>query len=366
MSDGRVALSMYAEINPETTSSYESSRRFRYIDLSSVNRGVIDYSSLQEHSLGSAPSRARRPVRHGDFIFGNVRPQLRSHARIEMGSTHVASTGFTVVRARNGQADSRFLGHFLLSDEAARQAAARETGSSYPAVTEKDVADFLLPKLELEEQRRIAEILDTIDETIQATERVIAKLQAKQAGIVDSFLNSPSENWSSGTLFDACILQRGFDITKAQQRSGPYPVVSSGGIASFHDEWKVKGPGVVTGRKGALGKVYFVNGNFWPHDTSLYVKDFRGNDPEFVALLLRSLRLDRFDAASAVPTLNRNFVHPLPVKVPPLSEQRRLITLYTSANHRVGLETEGLAKHRKLRAGLATDLLSGRVRTVAS
>ena len=218
----------------------------------------------------------------------------------------------------------------------------------------------------VEEQRRIAEILDTIDETIQATERVIAKRSALQTGVVDSFMNSPGEDWSLCKLMDACVLQRGFDITKAAQRPGPHPVVSSGGVSSFHDEWKVEGPGVVTGRKGLLGKVYFVDRDFWPHDTSLYVKDFRGNEPEFISLLLRYLRLERFDAASAVPTLNRNFIHPLPVRLPQVSGQRRLIALTRAAETQIETENIALRKLLKLRNGLAVDLLSGRVRTVAS
>ena len=80
------------------------------------------------------------------------------------------------MRPRPGVADGGFLGHYLLSDEANRQAARREVGSNYPAVTERDIAAFKLPRLTLEEQRRIAEILDMIDETIRATERRIAKL----------------------------------------------------------------------------------------------------------------------------------------------------------------------------------------------
>ncbi len=95
--------------------------------------------------------------------------------------------------------------------------------------------------------------------------------------------------WQDCTLGDICTLQRGFDITKNDQDSGPYPVVSSSGIKSFHREWKVKSPGVVIGRKGTLGTVFYLDMDFWPHDTSLWVKDFKGNHPRFIYYFLKNL-----------------------------------------------------------------------------
>ena len=126
------------------------------------------------------------------------------------------------------------------------------------------------------------------------------------------------------TLGDVLTLQRGFDITKKQQVPGPVPVVSSSGIGSFHNEHKVPGPGVVIGRKGSLGTVYYLDEPFWPHDTTLWVKDFKGNDPRFCSLLLKTLRLEQFDAGSSNPTLNRNHVHKLSVRCPDLATQRRI------------------------------------------
>src|SRR5438552_3827260 len=91
------------------------------------------------------------------------------------------------------------------------------------------------------------------------------------------------ESWTVGRLDSFCVLQRGFDITKDEQIDGHVPVVSSGGIKSYHNVAKVQGPGVVVGRKGTLGSVHYVDGAYWPHDTTLWVKDFRRNDPRFTA-----------------------------------------------------------------------------------
>lgn len=125
-------------------------------------------------------------------------------------------------------------------------------------------------------------------------------------------------------LGDFLTLQRGFDITKKEQRPGPYWVISSSGPSSRHAEHRVRGPGVVIGRKGSLGGVYFSQADFWPHDTTLWVKDFKGNEPLFTYYLLKTLGLERFDVGAANPTLNRNHLHLLSVSAPSRPEQRRI------------------------------------------
>ncbi len=125
--------------------------------------------------------------------------------------------------------------------------------------------------------------------------------------------NAQAVTFSEVTLGDVITLQRGFDITKAEQSDGQVPIVSSSGISSFHNKWKVKGPGVVIGRKGTLGTVHYLSENFWPHDTTLWVKDFKGSNPAFVARFLKTLRLENFDAGASNPSLNRNHVHKIRV-----------------------------------------------------
>jgi type I restriction enzyme S subunit len=129
------------------------------------------------------------------------------------------------------------------------------------------------------------------------------------------------ESWTVGRLDTFCILQRGFDITKDEQTDGIVPVVSSGGIKSYHNVAKVQGPGLIVGRKGSLGTVHYVEGPYWPHDTTLWVKDFRGNDPRFTSYFLDRLNFARFDSGASNPTLNRNIVHGEIVAYPPPDQQ---------------------------------------------
>jgi len=130
--------------------------------------------------------------------------------------------------------------------------------------------------------------------------------------------------WHTLPLGDALTFQRGFDITKDDQRDGPYPVFSSSGPKTTHAEFKVRGPGVIIGRKGSLGTVFYSDGDYWPHDTTLWVKDFHGNHPRFAYYFLQTMGFERLDAGASNPSLNRNHIHTIPVRWPQLPLQRRI------------------------------------------
>lgn len=123
---------------------------------------------------------------------------------------------------------------------------------------------------------------------------------------------------------DFVTLQRGFDLPKTEMRDGPYPVVGSTSIIGRHDAFRVEPPGVVTGRSGSLGVVQYIAKKFWPHNTSLWVKDFKGNDPKFVYYCMQGIDFARFNAGAGVPTLNRNHLDSLEVEVPSIPVQRRI------------------------------------------
>lgn len=145
--------------------------------------------------------------------------------------------------------------------------------------------------------------------------------------------------WTITTIGAQLLLQRGFDITRAGQRSGHVPVVSSGGVSSYHDTPAAEGPGVVLGRKGVVGSVYFVKEDYWPHDTTLWVKDFKGNHARFIYYFFRerARELASLDVGSANPTLNRNHIHPTSVLWPPISEQRTIAHILGALDDKIEL-----------------------------
>ncbi|HEU5407680.1 MAG TPA: restriction endonuclease subunit S, partial [Nitrospira sp.] len=140
-----------------------------------------------------------------------------------------------------------------------------------------------------------------------------------------------NKEWTTKKLVDVATLQRGFDLPRRHRIGGEIPLVSSSGIIDTHNISAVRGPGVVTGRSGSVGNVFYIEGAFWPLNTVLYVKDFHGNDPRFIFHLLNKFDLKRFSSGAGVPTLNRNFVHDELVSIPPLREQRRIVGILDKA-----------------------------------
>ena len=145
-------------------------------------------------------------------------------------------------------------------------------------------------------------------------------------------------NWIKTTLGDFLSLQRGHDLTEPERRAGSIPVMGSAGPNGLHDTALAKGPGIVIGRSGAsFGQVHLSKCDFWPHNTALYVTDFKGNDPLFAYYFLKTIDFTRFNSGSAQPSLNRNFIYPIPVRIPPLAEQKRIASILGALDDKIEL-----------------------------
>lgn len=158
--------------------------------------------------------------------------------------------------------------------------------------------------------------------------------------------------WKGKKLGDVLTLKRGYDLPKQNRVEGEYPILSSSGINGYNDVFKVHGPGVVTGRSGQLGKVFFSESDFWPLNTTLYVQDFKGNDPKFIYYFLQTLNLSNFNTGSSVPTLNRNHVHLLEVQVPDFEVQKEIASILGGLDSKIELNNQMIATLEELAATL--------------
>ncbi|HEL9598549.1 TPA: restriction endonuclease subunit S [Streptococcus suis] len=152
-------------------------------------------------------------------------------------------------------------------------------------------------------------------------------------------------------LGDLIEFQRGYDLPKSEFRNGPYPVQSSNGILGYHIDYKVEGPGITIGRSGTVGIPHYLNENFYPHNTTLFVKDFKGNDRKYIYYLLKHLKLNDFKTGSGVPTMNRNHLHPLKVNAfidknyqVKLSSILSILDQKIALNNQINEELEAMAK----------------------
>ncbi|WP_375500850.1 restriction endonuclease subunit S [uncultured Nostoc sp.] len=139
-----------------------------------------------------------------------------------------------------------------------------------------------------------------------------------------------SKGYRCCTLGDVITLKRGYDLPHNQRLQGEVPVVSSSGITGRHDKAKVKAPGVVTGRYGTLGEVFYIEEDFWPLNTALYICDFKGNHPKFISYMLRTLGLGLQNAAGAVPGINRNVLHKIPITIPNIQTQQHIAKILSN------------------------------------
>ncbi len=170
------------------------------------------------------------------------------------------------------------------------------------------------------------------------------------------------EDWRPTPIHDFAPLQRGFDLPTSLIRPGQHPVVYSNGILRHHEHAMVKGPGVVTGRSGTIGKVHLLQEDFWPHNTTLWVTSFRGNDPTFVYYLYTYINFVRLLSGSGVPTLNRNDVHQYVIAKPPIAEQRAIAEALSDVDGLITALEKLIAKKRAIKQAAMQQLLTGKTR----
>ena len=289
----------------------------------------------------------------------------------------------------NSEASTRFLRYAINSADISGYV----TGSTIPKLSQRNLRLIPIPCPPLEEQQKIVSLLGSLDDKIELNRRMNKTLELMARAIFkDWFVDfGPSRakakgrapylapelwslfpgalddlgnpiGWRHGKLDDLIVLQRGFDLPKSKRIEGKFPIFAASGINGTHHKSRVLGPGVTTGRSGVIGNVFYVHEDFWPLNTSLWVKEYRNSSPAHAYFLLQTLDLALFNSGSAVPTLNRNHVHNLPIAVPslqtiqgfdnfvsPLFQQKRLNEVVSQT----------LAETRDL---LLPKLLSGEIR----
>ncbi len=150
-----------------------------------------------------------------------------------------------------------------------------------------------------------------------------------------------TSEWRTLPLGEFVSLQRGHDLPDQDRRPGTVPILGSFGVTGFHDTAKVKGPGVTIGRSGAsFGVAAYTDSDYWPLNTALYVTDFRGNDPQFVFYVLKVFDFSGYNSGSGQPSLNRNNIYPVPIRIPSPDVQRDIANLVADFDYRIALLRE--------------------------
>jgi len=234
--------------------------------------------------------------------------------RVMTGCQGVVSSHLATIVADESGVFANYLFHLLCHVDAR----SLTEDQNYPSLRLGDLESIEIPLPPLEIQRQMVAELDGYRKVIEGARQVLANYKP-------TIKIDPS--WPIKPLGEVITLQRGYDLPKTQFVEGPVPVVGSNGIIGYHNVAKEKGPGVVTGRSGTIGKVHFIDHDyFWPHNTVLFVKEFNENDRNFIKYLLESIDLKSLgDNVAAVPSLDRKNAHRIPVPLPPLDVQRQIV-----------------------------------------
>lgn len=224
----------------------------------------------------------------------------------------------------------------------------------------KALCDMQLPIPSPAKQREIVKEYNVIKDRIAHNQQLIQKLEETAQAIykqwfvdfefpdeegkpyrsnggemVESELGEVPKRWRVGTLVDLIELQRGFDLATQHRKAGIYPIYASTGISEYHSEYKVKGPGIVTGRSGSLGEVFYIEENFWPLNTTLWIKSFKNATPIFAFYVLKGINISDYNGGSAVPTLNRNHIHLHQLIVPEIQVIKRFEEIEKKLFHQI-------------------------------
>lgn len=304
--------------------------------------GRLDLTDIRHIAEDDYAAWTRRvQPRENDLVF-TYEATLNRYAIVPAGFRGCLGRRMALIRTDPQKVDVRFLLYYFFTAE--WRAVIRRnmlTGATVDRIPLTTFPDFPVRVPTLPIQRRIAGILSAYDELIENSQRRIRILETMARALyrewfvhfrfpghesvphVPSSLGEIPQGWEVGRLDDVVVLQRGFDLPKSARVEGDIPIYAATGVTGFHNEAKVKAPGVVTGRSGTIGEVIYVQEDYWPLNTALWAKEFPNSEPLYAYYLLASLDLKQFNSGAAVPTLNRNDVHGLEVMVPPRELQAR-------------------------------------------
>lgn len=312
-------------------------------------------------------------------------------------SKGLVSPDYVVFGCKDGLVDPRYLNYFIETQSWKDWVASAGTGSVRIRIYYSELARMPVSYPEITEQVRIVDALSLFDKKVAILQQMNATLElisatlfkswfidfdpvyAKQAGkpplgmdavtaslFPDSFQQSEfglvPKGWTSGSLIDMFVLQRGFDLPAGERLAGNFPIIAASGPSGTHNVAMAKGPGVVTGRSGVIGRVFLELGDYWPLNTALWIKEFKGATPCYSFELLRRLDLNSLNAGSAVPTLNRNHVHALRCLIPDIKCVNAFEDAAIKLHKRIHANNLQLQSLSEIRNTLLPRLISGQMR----
>jgi type I restriction enzyme, S subunit len=362
---GLVRLGEHVDLltgHPFESAGYAGSG-IRLLRGDNVAQGAVRWDHARYWPAGDAAAYRKYRLRAGDVILAMDRPWIGAGLKYaELRPADVPSLLVQRVACLRAlpTLDQRFLAYLIGSPAFSGYVLGVQTGTAVPHISGRQIKDFEFVRPPLRDQRAIGEVLGALDDKIAAN----GALARAASGLAEArYAELAASAAGTALVGDLVELRYGRALPAAERVAGKFPVFGSGGMAGFHDAGLVAGPGVIVGRKGTVGAVYWSERDFFPIDTTFYVSlRSRSLPMEFAFYMLRGLGLDGMNSDSAVPGLNRSNALALHVPLPDElalrqfhEEVRPLFLLRES----LSAESTALAG---LRDTLLPRLLSGEIR----
>lgn len=288
-------------------------------------------------------------LKYGDILFARTGASVGKTYIYKDSDGLVYYAGFLI----RGRVKDEFVPEFVfqntLTDDYEKFIRITSQRSGQPGVNAQEYAGYEISMPTYKEQKKIGRYFSNLDRLITLHQRKCEEAKKLKKYMLQNMFPRNGSNvpeirfdgftnaWEQRKVKDIAPLQRGFDLPTSQMKEGVYPVVMSNGIGGYHSQYKVKGPGIVTGRSGTIGKLHYIEDDYWPHNTTLWVTDFYGNNQKFIYYMYQCLDLSHFSTGSGVPTLNRNDVHDEVVCIPSVGEQKKISDYLTNLDHLITL-----------------------------
>ena len=336
----------------------ENNNTFEYIDLTSVDRDTHNITETTLITSKTAPSRAQQIVRENDIIVGTTRPMLKRYCVIpKKYDNQICSTGFCVLRAKNDIVLTRWLYHNITSTSFFSHVEKHQQGASYPAISDKDVKNYVIPLPPLEVQLEIVKILDNFTEL---TAKLTAELTARQKQYEyyrDMLLSFDVRRRGNNVVEWRTLGEIANNIfsgkNKNKSESGNYPVYGSTGIIGYCDDYEYSNEQILIARVGAnAGYVHIAKGNYDVSDNTLIVNIKPSYSLKFVYHVLTNIGLNKYAKGGGQPLVTAGEMKKIKIPIPSLDVQERIVNVLDNfeaicSDLKIGLPAEIDARQKQ-------------------
>ncbi|CCG57385.1 Restriction endonuclease S subunits [Brachyspira pilosicoli WesB] len=346
--------------------------QFKYIDLSSVKNGIIDFPN-NYITFKNAPSRARRIIKIDDVIMATVRPNLKGFAYISFDpKEYICSTGFAVLTSKS-EICMKYIYQILYANYIEKQISNMLVGSNYPALNTSDILNIKILLPPLYEQKRIAEILSTFDDLIENLTKLIEKKEIYKKGVMQRVLSGEvrfegfTDEWEFKSLEELCNIKKGEQKNKLDLiENGEYPVLSGGmDFSGYYDSYNREANTITISEGGnSCGYVNFIKTKFWASGHCYTLHDVNID----VAFLYQCLKYNenkimKLRLGSGLPNIQLSYIREYTLKIPPsIEEQKKIAELLSLIDQDIDSLKQILHLRRLQKKGVMQKLLTGEVR----